>query len=362
MALSDAARECFLRQAESCRALGSPFTARLLTLLAEGLSADSRFGARIEAWSGDRHDDAVPLRAAAALHALKRTGDPGLAAVYPPASADDATLSAALEDAVSRADDALAAWLDGPPQTNEIGRSAVLLGALLHLAAETRMPLTLWEIGASAGLNLRLDRYRYRLGADQPDARTWGAADAAVAIRCAWEVADEARDAPPLDAPLRIADRAGCDLRPLDPADPNTRERLLAYIWADQTERLIRAELALALSAADGLKIEQADAADWLAARLAEPAPSGRVRAVLHTVMWRYMPQETRARIEAMLAEAGRDARADAPLAHLSVEPDETRGSARIALTLWDGSASAGRPRTLGRAHFHGLWARWSGG
>ena len=46
--------------------------------------------------------------------------------------------------------DAVRAWLNRPPQTNEVGRAAALLGGLRHVTAEAALPVRLVEIGASA--------------------------------------------------------------------------------------------------------------------------------------------------------------------------------------------------------------------
>ena len=54
--------------------------------------------------------------------------------------------------------------LDQPPQTNEVGRSAVLFPGLIEISNRTKLPISLFEIGASAGLNLYLERYSYQLG------------------------------------------------------------------------------------------------------------------------------------------------------------------------------------------------------
>ena len=58
--------------------------------------------------------------------------------------------------------DQLRAALDQPPQTNEVGRAAALIGGLLILTHRFALPIRLFEIGCSAGLNLRADYFRFR--------------------------------------------------------------------------------------------------------------------------------------------------------------------------------------------------------
>jgi hypothetical protein len=336
----------FARQAESCEAMGSPFTARLCRVLAERLDLTTRFGRTILEWPGDPFDDNVALRACGALHALKRTGwEPELVAVYPPNAPPSHVLAVAVIDMLQRHDGYLTARLASPPQTNEVARSSTLLGAMLHVCERTGLPLELHEIGASAGLNLSFDRYRYRLG----EGRAWGAADAALGIESAWRGV-----LPPLAAPLVVLGRHGCDLRPVDPANAGDRERLLSYVWADQTHRLERVQAALEIAAAEHVTVEQADAADWLARLAAAPAEPGRARVIFHTVVWQYIPAGVRARIEASLAALGDGASADAPVAHVAMEGDGAP-DARLELTIWPG----GETRMLGRADFHGRWTEW---
>ncbi|MEC7669300.1 MAG: DUF2332 family protein, partial [Pseudomonadota bacterium] len=70
--------DVFRAQATACAALGSPFTARLMTLCAINLTTDSPVGAHILNWKGDPsiQADSVPLRLAGALHRLVLRGDP----------------------------------------------------------------------------------------------------------------------------------------------------------------------------------------------------------------------------------------------------------------------------------------------
>jgi hypothetical protein len=209
----------FREQANSCRRLGSPFNGDVCDLLAEILDSGSRFGRRILSWRGDAGPDALALRAAASLHALARSGQaPYLTSAYPPHRTSPDEIRKAIEKAIDEQDDFLHDYLDNPPQTNEVARSAAILGGRLLIAEQTRLALTLFELGASAGLNLCFDRYRFEL-----EKATWGNPEATVVVRSSWQ-----GDTPPLETPLTVAHRAGCDSNPLDPGKPEDRERLLS--------------------------------------------------------------------------------------------------------------------------------------
>lgn len=346
MTTADVARAGFLAQVEACRLLGSPFTGRVCALLGERLQPETAFGRRILDWSGDPGLDALPLRATGGLNALARSGrSPALAAVYPPHEATDEALWAAIEAAMTEHDPFLAAYLDGPPQTNEVTRSSAILGGCLHIAAATGLPLDLHEIGASAGLNLNFDQYTYDLG----DAR-WGASGAEVRVVSRWEGA-----MPPLDAPLSIRSRRACDVNPIDARRDEDRARLLSYVWPDQADRLARIEAALSFATRAGTTVEKADAASWVEENFASDRSPGGVKVLFHTIVWQYLPPEVKARIAAAMQAAGMAARADAPVAWLRLEADEVAGSAGIRLTLWP----SGEERLLGRADFHGRQIMW---
>lgn len=337
--------EAFARQSQACAELGSPFTARLMRLAGEALAPGGAVADRILGWPGDAGPggDSVPLRLAGALHALVLSGrDDRLEAVYAdPAAFDDGALWEAIAGAVGRHEAEILGWLDSPPQTNEVRRSAVLIAAGHWLAARFGLPLVLSELGASAGLNLIWDRYAL----DLPGA-SLGPSDAVLRLAPDWDGA-----APPA-CPPRVADRAGVDLNPLDPV--RDRLRVLSYIWADQPDRLARTRAALDEAARLCPRIDRGDAAGWLAARLGRPMPQ-RLHLVFHTVAWQYFPPATQAECTRALAEAGARATLDAPLAHLGMEADARPGSAAVTLTLWPGGESV----VLGRADFHGRRVDW---
>lgn len=222
--------QSFRDQAQWCEKLGSPFTSRLLEYAAEDLAQGGSLGNIIGRWHGDPHADALPLRFAGALHALALSGiAPELTAAFPPcAIADKAKLWPVAMAAIDRHPAQVEAYLASPPQTNEVRRSAVLLGGFLEIARLTRLPLRLLEIGASAGLNLGWTLYRYDLGG-----AVWGDLDSPVLMTPQWR-----GSLPPLGAEINIAERAGCDMAPIDLNDPKQRLRLKAYVWADQRDRL----------------------------------------------------------------------------------------------------------------------------
>ncbi|WGM30693.1 DUF2332 family protein [Brevundimonas sp. NIBR11] len=345
-------RAAFAKQAAICTTSGAPFTGRVCGLIGERLDRSSAIGRRVLDWPGNpsHEGDALPLRLAGGLHALARSdADAALSALYPPNAApdEDAQIWEILAGSLVSNAAQLDPWLDGPPQTNEVGRSGGLMAGLLVLAERFGLPLALYELGASAGLNSRLDRYAYRLG--ETDA---GDAGSAVRLTPEWR----GEGSPPA-AEVRVLRRSGVDRHPLDPTDPATRETLSAYVWADQRERLARLEAALAIAAATPARIDTGDAADWLEAELAvEPKP-GLCRVVMHTIAFQYFPPDVQARVRARIEAAGAQATDDAPVAWLTYEA-EGAGFERwpmLRLRAWPD----GRDIALARGHPHGAWYEW---
>ncbi len=340
------------QQARFCATLGAPFTGALCRVLAHAVPPESRTGQRLAAWPGEPMTDALPMRLTGALHWLVRGGRaPGLANLYPPAPMpDDAALGAAVAALLAdpAADVAIAAFLDSPPQTNEVGRAGALVPGLLCVAAATGLPLALMELGASAGLNLNMDRFAHDLGGVMA-----GDPASDVIVRPHWQ------GPPPPAAPLQVVARAGVDIAPLDAADPAVAERLLAFIWADQPERLVRTQAAIALARRHPPPLARGDAADWLEAML-RPA-EGVATVVYHSIAFQYFPPAVQARIIARLQAMGAAATPARPLAWLRLEMDDPANPAlpAIRLTLWRGAGA--EEHLLGHAHAHGRFVQWAG-
>jgi hypothetical protein len=333
-------------QADHAAANDAPATSavcRALIALARGTTA---CGQRIADWPGDVLTDAMPLRLAGGLHHLFRKGAaPELGAVYRQEVTGQAQIDAIVADVVARHDTDLLPWFDGPPQTNEAGRSASFVAALHWLVSRTTAVFELGEIGSSAGMNLLIDRYGYDLGGVVS-----GPAGAPCVIRPDWQ------GSPPPDAPFRIASVRGCDLQPIDVRDDAAADRLIAYIWPEMPVRFERMQAGIAMIRERSIDLVQADAADWIVARLAEPQEAGTTRVLMHSIVWQYIPPERQAMIESAMAEAGAQATAERPLAWIALETNRATFRHELKVRYWPGD---GEPHLLGEAQAHGAWVRW---
>jgi hypothetical protein len=338
----------FREQVRWCDRLGSPFTARLMARAAEALEGGGKLAELIGDWPGNPNADGLPLRVAAAFHALALSGeDAALSAVYPPHAAEIDAIWRAAEAALAARPEHFRTYLASAPQTNEVGRSALLLPGFLEIARVTGLPLRLLEIGASAGLNSMWDRYRYDYSG-----RRWGDPASPIALNCEWRGPPAA-----FDTPVAVTSRAACDRAPIDLDDPAQRAQLRAYIWADQTDRLERLDAAIALTRASGVRVERADAGGWLEQRMREPAPDC-TTVMVHSVVWQYLPAATRQHISAQLEAVGARATARNPLAWLSIEIPNAQSPYQLRLKLWLGGGTKTK-RELAHTHPHGAWIEW---
>jgi hypothetical protein len=339
-------------QARSCREgiSASPFYAELLDALADDAERGGP-AARVLAPIDDLPvTAATPLRLLGGVHRAVLAGRlPELAARFPSTGGDG--------DA-PRAVPALVAVLDDPPadvvaalgrdpQTNEVGRAAALAVGLAVAARRgdaPATPLRILEIGASAGLNLRLDRFAYAVGG-----AVWG--DLQSPVR--FDRPGDYEGRPPFRADVAIIERRGCDLHPIDATGADAAHTLLGYVWPDQQARLERLRGALEIAAAMPVTIDAAAAGDWVDEH-AHPRP-GVATVVFHSVMWQYLPKEERHRIRTVLIERGAAATPDAPFAWLRLEPSRDWTGTELRILRWPG----GTDELLATSGYHGPPVRY---
>lgn len=341
----------FRDMAANCARLGAPTYADLSAFVADRIDVEgdpdtpSDLAALLAPYADARIGDMVPLRFFAAVQrlALARQA-PALALYYASLGGSPPTTPAArdacrvaLLDTVHTHGPEIASGLRMFPQTNEVGRTAALLAVLREISAAWHLPVRLHEIGASAGLSLRVDAL----------------ADAGV-------VPIERPGAGP--APV-IVERVGCDIEPLDAATQDGRLALTSFIWPDHVDRFERLRGALQVAAEVPADLVAEDA---LAHVRSLHLREGTALVVWHSAMWMYLPFAQRRAILDALADLGAAASANAPLVHIALEPvSEAAGEQHVfhlEVTSWPalGEVPAGVTVTRATTPPSGLPVRWA--
>jgi hypothetical protein len=195
-------------------------------------------------------------------------------------------------------------------QSNVVRRAIAVRYALHAIGQRCTGPVHLVEVGASAGLLLNVDRYRYRIGG-----RDFGPPDAAVTLDSAWRGAGTVPD---LDAVPAIASRTGVDLHPIDLADDRERRWLQALVWPEHRSAAALLDAAIGEARAVPLRIIAGDAAQVCPA-LGADLPGGEPRVVFHAATRMHVPGEQRAAFDEAIDSLG----ATGPLFHAWLEPPE---------------------------------------
>lgn len=202
-----------------------------------------------------------------------------------------------------------------------------------HLG-DSAVAFHLVDLGASAGLNLLLDRYGYRW-----DGLEWHP-DSDLVLET------DSRGRMPGPRDFEVLSRTGLDLSPLDPTDPNERRWLEALIWPEHHERRQRLSAAIELAATAEIEFVEGSALSTLLPTL-EGLPADEPVVVMNSFALNQITSEQREAVEDLVAEA----RARRPVARISFE--YTSGEDDWPqLSVDDGSGW----RHTGQGHPHGEW------
>ena len=334
-------------QARSCAWIGSPLYERLIGAAAEDAAAGGPTWSILEPYAGDPEGTAAVLRFMAAVHRLVLRGQaPELAAFYPSAGGDssaegaeDAFLATVAEHAGALRDETAQ-----PLQTNEVGRSGALVGGFLVVAERFGLPLNVLEIGASAGLNLRWDRFLY-----EARGQTWGDPRSPVRL-CDFN----SETPPPFHVDATVGARRGCDPRPVDPTTDEGATLLLSFVWPDQLARIRLLRGAIEVARQVPAAVDAAPASSWLRG-FAAPS-DGLATVVFHSIVRQYLDDDEAAGVTRALEAAAGSATREAPFAYLRMEPDDDDPRmVDVHLTTWPG----GDESLLAHSGYHGTSVRW---
>jgi hypothetical protein len=235
-------------------------------------------------------------------------------------------------------------------QTNVPGRGVVVRVAMHEVARRVPGPVTFLEIGPSAGIQLRFDRWAVHTAG-----RRFGPTDAPLTLRPQWR---DDHPPPDLDQIPPIRDRLGVDLHPVDATDPEQRLWLKALVWPEHRDRFAELAIALDTVAADPPTILRGDAIELLPRLDTERLAADIPLVVFHAMVRIHVPAERRDAFDAAITALGRRRR----VLHASLEipPRGSPYDRRFPLlALRD---SQGEDRDLALAEGHGRWIQPAAG
>ena len=340
-------------QADAAERHGSPMYGALLHRTAAEVGRAGPLRRVLEQHADAPGPAATGLRLLGAVHRLVLEGGADDLAPYYPSVGGTWDLEGAWPAYVALLDDRhddVTRWMRRPPQTNEVGRAAALAGGLLRLVETHPLPVRLYELGASAGLNLRADRFCY-VGASG----SWGPVDSPVQLDPAWVGVPT-----PVSGRLDVVERVGCDPDPVDVGTAEGRLVLTSYVWPDQAARLDRLRGAFRVAEEVAATVREQSAADLVAGL---DLADGTLTVLWHSLMWQYLDRAERTAVDEDVRRLGATATERAPFAHLFLEPRRRTPEAEheflVVLERWPSAGPGGDKTVLGPAHPHGVPVRW---
>jgi hypothetical protein len=367
---ADEVRAQALEVADGWSSPGAPTSWRLTAALFEAIAADDELREHLAELPPGR----LPaLLASAAIAFLVRRDRPvPLAGYFPEPSGsqprfDDGFFPAFRAFCAARLQDIIEICRSHRYQMNEVARCTQIVLGIAAASGGSADPVALVDLGTGAGLGLQLDRYRYRVGT-----RSYGPAAAGLSLAC--DVHGPINPPPP-QLP-RITARVGVDLDPVNLDDPAARAWLQACA-PPEASALSRLAAAMTIARRHPEPVIAGDVIDVLPGVLAS-IPRQQPVIVADAYMAVFLPQDRRAALASILAQAGRDR----PVTWLSLDPlvplgpsgrDSVQGLplppalirdyqhggvfAVLGARTFDGTGDRGR--LLARAHPSGGWIQW---
>lgn len=299
----------------------------------------------------------VPVTLFAAIHDLL-LADPSaeLAAWYPNLTTEPRTddpLPALVAFCAEHRGPLLERIRDRVPQTNEIGRSALLVIGLDRVCREVG-PLAQLDVGASAGLNLLTDRYAYDYAGHR-------VGHGPILVPCGIR-GERHPERLPAGLPM-IAARLGLDARPVDLHDADQVRWLEACVWPDQPQRFDRLRTAIELARSADLEVIAGDAVADLVPAIGRLGPGHPV--VTTSWVLNYLPTEGQAGFLHELDRLGRGrdlswVSFESPSAAPALDwPPDLAGVDHSVLRLVRWRSGTRSDAVVATGNPHGHWFSW---
>ncbi|MBJ7461813.1 MAG: DUF2332 domain-containing protein [Ilumatobacteraceae bacterium] len=341
--------DALLHQSGICAQLGSPLYEAIFRAMAVDLNNNGETARISEHLTIRPMRDAAPLRIAGVIHRLALTGKaPSVARHFPSTGGTPGpTLIADYLEALATFRNDIDEGLSRTVQTNEVGRTTMLVTGMSFFAREVGIPAThLREVGSSCGLNLQVDEYFF-----EANGTSYGNGNALVRFEdSAWGT-----PRPDIAQCPALLSRAGCDIAPLDAHNINDQFTLLSFVWPDQFDRFARLRNAINNACASSTYVspDQQDAAEWIHQQF-ENISFDEPVLIFHSIVWQYLSQETKKAFRE--AVNNHCTQRSAPTGWLRMEPAGPVADLRI--DIWHGTKKTHGDQVIADSSFHGIGTR----
>ncbi len=226
-------------------------------------------------------------------------------------------------------------------QTNEVRRCAYLYPSFCYIYNKIKKPLSLIEIGTSAGLQLLWDKYNYSYGTDE----VFG--DRNSKIHITSEIKGDnfpflLKNSPP------VISKVGLDLHINDLNNSEDYLWLKALIWPDHQERLNLFDKTAQHFNENSAKLIEGDGIALLSEVIAQ-APNKSALCIFHTHVANQLPEELKDQLIKTIQMVGRK-----------------RDVFHLYNNMWDGKLHLHSfingiedNKTVGETDGHGRWFTW---
>ncbi|ALX48460.1 DUF2332 domain-containing protein [Lentibacillus amyloliquefaciens] len=301
----------------------------------------------LELCSAAQNGQPVPNLLFGAVHYLLLKGsDHPLKTYYPsrvdsPKNIDSGTFVCFKEFCRAYKDEIVSILRSKLVQTNEVRRCAYLYPVFSYIYHKTKKPLSLIEIGTSAGLQLLWDKYSYTYGTDQ----IFG--DKSSRVHITSEIKGKNTPSLPLESPP-VASKIGLDLYISDLRNSEDYLWLKSLIWPEHQNRLALFENAAECLKDNPVELIEGDGIALLE-DVVETRPEDTAICIFHTHVANQIPDDAKHELLGKIKNIG-----------------QNRDVFHIYNNMWDRQLHLNYfldgvefNQTIGDTDGHGRWFEW---